>query len=402
MRIEAPNVRWPDARLVDDKHGSAVPVTDLGPPRICLFLPDLGGGGAERMMVNLANGFADRGVNVDVVLAAMRGPYCTEVSPKVRLIDLESRRTATSIGGLVGYLRSSRPSVVLSTLKHANIVALVAKRMARVDTPVFIREANTISRERTVTLRDRLVRAMVPRIYAWADGIIAVSEGVAEDIHRCTGISRSKIHTIYNPVVTPDMSRLMQEEVDHPWFVADATDPVILGVGRLDTQKDFPTLIRAFACVRRSVNAKLLILGEGPERAQLLELASSLGVVNHVSLPGFVSNPFAFMARSAVFALSSAWEGLPGALIQAMACGCTVVSTDCPSGPSEILDRGRYGTLVPVGDVRRMAAALLEALRSPRDPDALRRRAGTFSRDRICEEYLKTLLGTAPVEGCAH
>jgi glycosyltransferase involved in cell wall biosynthesis len=238
------------------------------------------------------------------------------------------------------------------------------------------------------------------RSYLTADAIVTVSHGVADDLALHAGIPRERITTIYNPVVTPDLLDKAQAPLDHPWFTPGAP-PVVLGVGRLHAQKDFPTLLKAFARVRAKQEARLMILGEGKnarkntvQRTALTALAAQLGVAADVALPGFVDNPFAYMARAAVFALSSAWEGLPGVLIQAMACGCPVVSTDCPSGPAEILENGEYGSLVPVGDDLSLANAILSTLNAPPARDRLQARAAMFSVDRTADRYLEVLLGT--------
>ena len=234
--------------------------------------------------------------------------------------------------------------------------------------------------------------------------MVAVSDGVADDLAAWSGLARCRITTIYNPVATPDLAALQRAPVDHPWFQPGAP-PVVMSAGRLGRAKDFPTLIRAFARVRRARPARLVIFGQGKTEAKttksiagLRQLAAGLGVAGDVALPGFVANPFAYMARAGAFALSSINEGLPGVLIQAMACGCPVVSTDCPSGPAEILAGGRYGRLVPPGDdtgarrshhrdaggaaARRRAARARRLLlgrargRAVRAPDAGRRAAG--------------------------
>jgi glycosyltransferase involved in cell wall biosynthesis len=240
--------------------------------------------------------------------------------------------------------------------------------------------------------RDRLQLRHARYLYPKADAIVAVSEGVAEDVTRVTGISRDRITTIYNPVVTPELENLRHAPLDHPWF-APSSPPLILGVGKFKIQKDFPTLLRAFARVRAVRPARLLILGEGRKRAELENLARELGVANDVALPGFVPNPFPYMTRASLFVLSSAWEGLPGALVEALACGCPVVSTDCPSGPAEILAGGLYGPLVPVGNDTALAEAILSALDVPPDRDRLRARAALFSVDRATDRYLEVLLG---------
>ena len=213
-------------------------------------------------------------------------------------------------------------------------------------------------------------------------------------MQRFTGVSPEKVRTIYNPVVTEDLAVQAQAPLAHPWFDVDASEriPVVLAAGRLTGQKDYPTLLRAFKEVRNQRPARLMILGEGQQRSALEALVKDLGIQEDVSLPGFVDNPFAYMARADLFVLSSAWEGLPGVLIQAMACGCPVVSTDCPSGPREILEGGTYGPLVEVGDARGLAEAMLSTLESSVPPPQLKARASDFSVEAISDEYLAALL----------
>jgi glycosyltransferase involved in cell wall biosynthesis len=231
---------------------------------------------------------------------------------------------------------------------------------------------------------------MARRYFREAEAILAVSNGVADDLAAVAALPRQAIRTIYNPVVTPDLQARASAPLDHPWF-APGAPPVLLGVGRLAAQKDFATLIRAFARVRARRPVRLMILGEGKKRRELEELADSLGVRQDLALPGFEENPFAYMARAAVFVLSSAYEGLPGVLIQAMASGCPVVSTDCPSGPMEILEHGSYGPLVPVGDDIAMAEAIQTVLDAPPSQERLRVRAAEFSMDRAVEQHLEVL-----------
>ena len=250
----------------------------------------------------------------------------------------------------------------------------------------------------TWTWKRRLFPALIRRNYLAMDSIVAVSEGVADDLAANFGISRDRITVVHNPVVSAGLREKAAAEIDHPWFVSGAP-PVVLSTGRLYGAKDYPTLIRAFARLRQLREARLLILGSGKNdaetaqrRAELMELASELGVSADLDLPGFVPNPFPYMARAAVFVLSSLWEGFGNVLVEAMACGCPVVSTDCPNGPAEILDHGRYGTLVAVGDVAGMAEAILTTLRNPPDRDVLRARAALFTVDRAVDAYLDLLL----------
>ena len=201
---------------------------------------------------------------------------------------------------------------------------------------------------------------------------------------------KENIRVIYNPVVTPELLEKAKEPLDHPWF-ARGEPPVILGVGRLHLQKDFPTLIRAFALVRQHKPTRLMLLGEGPDRYKLEALIDELGLTNEIALPGFISNPYAFISKASVFVLSSLYEGLPTVLIEAIAVGTVIVSTDCPSGPAEILDSGKYGCLVPVGDIKALSEAILNTLDQPTDSEALRQRAQQFSYETAVNKYLELL-----------
>ncbi len=356
-------------------------------------------------MVDLAREFSARGLTIDLVVGRAEGPYLAQVSSRVRLVDLRARRVLASLPGLVRYLRQNRPDALLSAMDHANLVALGASTLARVPTRVIVSVRCSMSEATryAATNRERWIPYFVRRLYPRADAIVAVGQGVADDLARTTGIAREAIEVIYNPVVSAQILDQASAALEHPWVRPGAL-PVILGVGRLARQKDFPTLIKAFARLRQETPARLLILGEGEERDRLEALVRRLGLDEQVALPGFVENPFAYMARARVFALSSKWEGLPGVLIQAMACGCTVVSTDCPSGPREILADGDVGALVPVGDVDALAAALGRAIREPGDADRLRARAAAFSVEASVARYLDLLYAREracwrPVEG---
>ena len=357
---------------------------------IAVFLPSLAGGGAERVLLTLAAGFAARGRPTDLVLADASGPYLQEVPDAVRTVDLGAGRVIRSLPGLTRYLRRRRPQALVAGLGHANLVALWARTLARRTPRVVVSEhgvadAQGARRRPIYLLWPRLVR----RFYPQADAIVAVSAGLADDLATRTGLDRRRIRVIYNPVVTPALLERARAGLDHPWFAADAP-PVVLSVGRLTEQKDYPLLIRAFARVVEQRPARLMILGEGEDRGALEALVRELGLAGEVALPGFVDNPFAYMARAAVFALSSRWEGLPTVLIEALACGCPVVSTDCRSGPREILEGGRFGRLVPSGAVDELAAAIRSTIDAPPPPVP----AGVLERfrpERVVDEYLALL-----------
>ena len=362
-----------------------------GPGPIAFYLPSLVGGGAERVIVNLAEGIVERGLPVDLVLAAAEGPLLEQVPRGARVVDLGAGRVMRSLRPLAAYLRRERPRVLVSSMGHANLVAVWAGRLAGGVAPVIVTEHNTLSEEvrRQGALVGRLWPVLLGAFYPWATRIVAVSRGAADDLAHTAGLARDRVEVIYNPVITPKMRALAARRPEHPWF-APAQPPVILGAGRLTRQKDFPTLVRAFAEVRRQRAARLVILGEGEDRPALEALAAELGVAADVALPGFQENALAYMAGSALFVLSSAWEGLPTVLIEALAAGTQVVSTDCPSGPREILQDGRLGALVPVADPDTLATAILRALDRPAAPlagDALL----PYTREASVTHYLRVI-----------
>jgi len=314
-------------------------------------------------MLKLAIALADSGVSLDLVLAKAEGPYLEDIPADLPVVDLGASRMIASLPRLVAYLRRVRPPVVLSSLDYANIVASWASAASGTRPRLVLNEQNTLSRVagNASSLRGRLVPTLARRTYPGAAAITAVSKGVAEDLAETLGLPPTRIDVIHNPVVTPELIARAAEPIGHEWF-APGGAPVVLAVGRLSPQKDYPTLLEAFAQVRKSRPVRLLILGDGPLRPEIEALVTKLEIGTDVQLPGFVDNPFAYMQRCDVYAMSSRWEGLPTVLIEALASGARIVSTDCPSGPQEILDGGRYGRLVPVGDVGALARSLEAAL----------------------------------------
>ncbi|HEV7368005.1 glycosyltransferase [Arenibaculum sp.] len=359
--------------------------------RIALFLQDLHGGGAERVMLLLAGGIARRGYPVDLVLVRREGAHAGSIPSEIRVVELGTRRVLGSVPALVRYLRRERPSALLTALVHVNVGGLLAAAATR-GIRVVVTEHNQISRN-FASLTSRRLRSayrLVPMMYRRAWGIVAVSGGVADDLAAFSGIGRDRIYVINNPIVTPDIEARAAEPLDHPWIGPQAP-PLFLGVGRLTPQKDFPALVAAFALVRAGRRCRLAILGDGPERVAIEAEADRRGVRDDVLLPGFVDNPYAWMARASVFVLSSRFEGLPTVLVEALACGTTVVATDCPSGPREILENGRYGALVPAGDPEALAAAMRDALDRPRPRELLVRRAADYGLDAAVDRYLQLL-----------
>ncbi len=361
---------------------------------IALFVPSLHGGGAERVMLELASGLVDRGIRTDLVLVKAEGEYLSQVPNGLRIVDLNSHRAAASLLKLVRYVRQEQPVALLSTLTQASVIALAAKLMLRGNLRVVTRIANTYSEEfATGTFKHRQALRLLKAMFPVADGVVAVSQGVADDLKAVTpGISR-KVTTIYNPVVRPQIAEQAQTPSEHPWLDYRIA-PVVLSVGRLAAAKDHATLIKAFALVILARRAKLIILGDGPERESLIKLVEQLNLSEYVDLPGFKANPYTYMSKASVFALSSRYEGFPNVLVQAMACGTPVVSTDCRSGPREILEDGRWGRLVPVGDWRAMSKAIIQALDNPPPSGQISARASVFSADAAIDRYLEVLTGS--------
>lgn len=360
---------------------------------ISLFIPSLRGGGAERVTVLLANGLASKGYKVDLVVCSGGGAYANDVDSRVNFITLGTSRVITALFPLLRYLVRVKPYALISAMGHANVVAILAKILSRSSTKFLVVEHNTFSKAET-NLKSRLLKPFIKLLYPFADYIAGVSKGVAKDFSKTLKISENRIHVLYNPVVSIKLKELMLHEPSHPWFL-DGGDPVFVGIGRLTKQKDFESLINAFAIVNQSQKSRLVIFGEGELRTQLESQISRLSLNERISLPGFVSNPFSHLRSSAAFVLSSRWEGLPTVLIEALACGASVVSTDCPSGPEEILEGGRWGQLVPVGDVPALASAMVKSLDNPRAEDGCAR-AAEYSSERAVERYLQLLgLGVA-------
>ncbi|WP_046174500.1 glycosyltransferase [Domibacillus indicus] len=349
--------------------------------KVALFLPSLAGGGAERIMLSLAEEFVQSGHEVDLVLAKAEGPYMAHVLPDIHIVDMNSPRVLFSLFPLVRYLKVHRPQSILSALDHANVVAVLASMLARMKTKTVVSIHSNMTHTPSVPSR-RLISKWLPPLVKWsfmkADHVVAVSQGVSEDAAAKLKLPEGRIQVIYNPVVDEELIARSKKPAGHPWLDKKEV-PVLLGTGRLSPVKDFPNLIRAFARLREERPAKLIILGEGEQREELEKLIQSMGLEQDIDLPGFVSNPYAYMNKADLFVLSSRAEGLPTVLIEALASGTKVVSTDCPSGPKEILKEGKYGPLVPVGD----SEALFQAIRSVLD------KAGLPKKEEACQPYVK-------------
>ena len=238
----------------------------------------------------------------------------------------------------------------------------------------------------------------ISSFYPSADILVGISPDVSKGLSGLTGIPVERIHTIYNPIVSDDIFRKAEAPSGHPWL-DDPDRPVVLSAGRLEEAKGFRTLLPAFAMLLERRRARLIVLGKGSQLSVLLSQAKDLGIREHVDFPGFAANPYPFMASANLFVLPSRQEGLPTVLVEAMAFGCPVVSTDCPFGPAEILEDGRLGELVPIGDSRALADAMDLALDRSPDGDLLRARARFFGADRAVDRYEALLLDRLPLHG---
>ena len=343
-------------------------------------------------MLNLMNTLVDEGVHVDLLLNHTRIPELLKVRDEVNVVELGETDGFMRIPALVRYLRDKQPSVLLANRERAVRVATVALRYSGVSSRIAIRVGMAISMalNRRNLIQRWLRRSAIIYCYRRADVIIANSKGVAQDVASVTGIPLENIDIVNNPTVSPDIFMEAEEPVGHPWLTPESP-PVILGVGRLARQKDFPALLRAFAMLRSKRDCRLVILGEGKERDRLTNLAEELDIREDVDLPGYVSNPFAYMSRAAQFVLSSRWEGSPNVLIQALALGLPVVATDCRSGPREILSNGLYGPLVRVGDAEALYRAMLQMLDSPPDKHFLQAAAEPFRVDNCTKAYMASM-----------
>jgi glycosyltransferase involved in cell wall biosynthesis len=359
--------------------------------RVGLFLANLADGGAERSTLNVAIGLADRGHAVDLVLARAEGKFLSHVPPSVRVIDLGAKSTLLSVPQLARYLRRERPVALFSALEHVNVAALLARKFTRAPLRSVISLRNQLSLELGAghAKRGQLIGRLARRLYPGADAIVSVSNGVADDAATFLGLPRLRIQTIYNPVINADLRRRRELPPQHPWLL-EKSIPVVITVGRLNSQKDHATLLRAFAQTTEAAGARLVVFGEGDLRADLTALRDDLGMRERVDFPGFCDNPYAEMRACDLFVLSSRFEGLPGVLIQALACGAQVVSTDCPSGPHEILQGGRLGPLVPVGDVGALARAIGGSLAQPRGA-ASEQDLAPFTEERVLGQYESVL-----------
>ncbi|WP_395334462.1 glycosyltransferase [Novosphingobium sp. BL-8H] len=337
-------------------------------PDIVFYARQLYNGGVDRVVFNLAEEFLARGIKPAIVVDMDNpwSPFRDLVPKNVPYIVLDAKGALARIVKLRAYLRRTRPRAVMCTgFGFPNICAIMVRWIAGFRFSLMLTEHcfPSVDLDAAKPWQSRYWFFRLAHVfYPFADTIVAVSKGTAQDLAKVIRIDPKSINCIYNPIVSDGLIESGQAPVDHPWF-HDPDVPIVIGVGRLEHQKDFGTLITAFAKVRRQMRCRLMILGDGTEREMLVRLVNDLGLADDVVLPGFAPNPHAYTAKASLFVLSSRFESLANVVIEAMALGTPVIATDCPSGPAEALDNGRFGKLVKVEDADELAGAMMDALR---------------------------------------
>lgn len=356
--------------------------------KIAFFLPDLRCGGAEKVALLLANEFIKQGFNVDMVLSKAQGEFLSELSSQIRIIDLKADRIRYVFKPLLKYFKSEKPDVVLASMWPLTLLAVVAFKSAKLSGSVVVSDHTTFSQAPLMQKRSMrwFFKYSLSSVYPFANAIVAVSDGVADDLCRLGGIKRKSITVISNPVET-NTSLFIEDEGYRSW--KNSRGKKIIAVGALKKEKDYPSLLEAFSLLLKEEDAHLTILGQGELLADLKALAIKLEIAERVNFAGFSRNPSAWVSSSDLLVLSSNCEGFGNVLIEAMSVGTPVVSTDCQSGPKEILENGKYGILVPVSDINALANAMYKSINDKHDRDALKNRAADFSVDKIAKQYIE-------------
>ncbi|MFD1600086.1 glycosyltransferase [Halobellus rarus] len=361
-------------------------------PRLAFYIPNLSVGGAEQVTVDIVNGLAARGQDVELIISHATGELLPKVSDEVRVTILGSTRLpvvgiVAHVPALARYLRRVEPAAIFPQMTHASVTCLAARRLVDVETAVFPTKHCAFGESDEVTLKSEALRRLATALFPTADGIIGVSRGVADSLIEKMDLDPDRVSVLHNPVEIESIRERANQPVDHEWVEDDDVD-IVLFVGRLERQKDLETWLRTFARVQeQNPDTRGIVAGKGSQREALQSLAAELGIEDVVSIPGYVENPYRFMHKASTFLLTSRYEGLPTVIIEALACGCPVVATDCPSGPREILAEGEYGQLAAVGDVDGLADAVVQTLADPLPAAVLRGRAENFAPDPILDEY---------------
>jgi glycosyltransferase involved in cell wall biosynthesis len=358
---------------------------------IAIFFETLGAGGIEQTCLKLTKGLHFSGIRVDLLLRSLEGEFVSLLPKEINTVNFSASRVLTTIFPLARYLRKEKPAVIISNGSAINIATLMARVLVRnCKTRLIITERTNIFRKRKYNFKARITLFCMRWLYPKADVVVGVSDGVSRALEERLGLENGSVKTIYNGIIDEGFYERANEPLEHEWF-KPGSPPVLLAVGRLVEQKDFATLLRAFALLRKNRSAKLIILGEGRLRTLLEKQVDELELRDDVQMPGFEINPLKYYKNCSAFVLSSRFEGLGGVIIEALGCGCPVVATDCPSGPAEILENGEYGLLVPVGDPYALAEAMGKALDNPPEPGLLMDRAKEFSVEKAVSNYLSKI-----------
>ena len=368
-------------------------MTASAKPSISLFIPGHIFGGIERVFINLAVEFTKKGYEVDLITPFLNKNTAKILSmQEINVVNLNSKKNILSLFKLMRYLKEKDPDIFISGSPVFNLVSLFARFLSGSKTKIIICIFGILSKAKdTDSGIYKLIPFLSKYLYRFADQIVACSHAAADDFYKISGFAPGKVKVIYTPIVTKDILKKAEESVIHPWLMKDSPTPVIIGVGRLTNEKNFIFLIRAFAELIKKRDARLMIVGTGPERKRLQNEISMLGLDQKAQLTGFVNNDYAYIARSAVLVLTSLHDALPSVIIEALALGTNVVSVDCPGGVSEILERGRFGAIVPQGDTPALTNAIISALNDPKDPEMLIMRAQAFRSDVIADQYLNMI-----------
>ena len=362
-----------------------------------IVIHSLKGGGSERVVVNLLKGLSRRDFSITLLLYEGIFDYPLPENVELITLDIRSRRNilATTRGfilkiiSIARLIKKDKPDIIFSLLSGTNVIALLARLLSGTHCKVIVSERN----HPCISLRNELyggiTKFLMKHCYRKAERIVAISQGIKKDLVENFNLPEEKIDVIYNPVDIAEIETLSVEETQHPWFKSGL--PIIISVGRLTRQKGYPSLINVFSRVRKSLPCRLLIIGTGEEKENLVNMVNALGLNDDVEFLGFQRNPFKYMARSSLFVLSSLYEGFGNVIVEAMALGLPVISTDCPSGPSEIIEHGKSGILVPPEDEGALEQAILnlltnDGLRSQLSHEA-RIRAQYFALDKMVERY---------------
>lgn len=365
-------------------------------PKILLLSLSFENGGVERDTINLANGFTDLGMSVTMVVRERKLFFLSMLHSSVRIVVFNGRNDRQLESELRDFLQRERHAVVLSAKDEDDAIAIRVKRKLSngISTRFYLRigtpPATRAIEQKSFFLSRWLNHRRLGKTLADCDGIITYSSGVAHELVDFYQVPPAKAITLPNPTMTPDFFEQANAEVAHPWFSPGAP-PVIIAVGRLARVKDFPTLLRAFALVRSQRDCRLMILGDGKQKPKLAKLADELGIQLDIELHGFCQNPYAYLKRAALLAVSSIREGGPIVLIEALALGIPAVATDCPTGPREILQDGKFGKLTPPGDAEALAKALMETLDSPPDSDFLKASVASFTQENSSRAHLSAM-----------